>query len=136
MIILSNTTDQILNPGQAITFNTVVLHTGNGECHRPGTSSVKMKANGIYEVTFNGNIGVPTGSTPGPVQLNIAVGGETLAETRMEVTPAAVNEFFNVNGKTAIKNCCCDYDRLTVVNTGTIPVIVGPNPSFFIKRVS
>lgn len=136
MIILSNTTAQTIQPGQAITFDTVVLHTGNGECHRPGTSSVKMKANGIYEAIFNGNVGVPTGTTPGPVQLNIAIGGETLAETRMEATPAAVGEFFNVGANTAIKNCCCDYDRLTVVNTGTIPVTIGANPSFFIKRVS
>jgi len=136
MIILSNTTAQTIQPGQAITFNTVTLHTGNGECHRPGTSSVKMKANGIYELSFGGNIAVPTGTAPGEVQVSIAVGGEILPETTMKATPAAVEEYFNVYRKTAVKNCCCDYDRVTVINTGTIPVLIDASPSFFIKRVS
>lgn len=38
MISLSNTTAQTLTPGQSITFNTVVLHTGCAECHRANTS--------------------------------------------------------------------------------------------------
>lgn len=134
MIILSNTTDQTIQPGQAITFNTVVLHTGNGECHRPGTSSVKMKANGIYEIFFSGNIGAATQTTD--VQLHIALGGEVLAETRMISVSEAAGDLNNVAAKTAVKNCCCDYDRVTVINTGTVPVNIGANPSFFIKRVS
>lgn len=133
MIILSNTTAQTLAPGQAITFNTVVLHTGNGECHRPGTSSVKMKANGIYEVSFDGNIG----TTPaGVAQIAIQVGGETLAETTAISRSINAGDLNNVSCKTAVKNCCCDYDRLTVVNTGTTNVTIGASPSFFIKRVS
>lgn len=134
MIVLSNTTDQVIQPGQAITFNTVVLHTGNGECHRPGTSSVKMKANGIYEVSFHGNIGSAVENTT--AFLAIAVGGEVLPETRMVSETSTASELNNVGAMTAIKNCCCDYDRVTVVNTGINPVNIGENPSFFIKRVS
>ena len=134
MIVLSNTTDQTVQPGQAITFNTVVLHTGNGECHRPGTSSVKMKANGIYEVFFSGNIGATTETTA--VQLNIAVGGERLPETIMMSMSEAAGDLNNVATKTAVKNCCCDYDRITVINSGTVPVNIGANPTLFIKRVS
>ena len=134
MIILSNTTAQTLAPGQAITFNTVVLHTGNGECHRPGTSSVKMKNNGIYEITYSGNIGSTTATSQ--AQLSIAVGGETLPETTMISTTEAVGDLNNVSAKTAIKNCCCDYDRLTVVNTGNTTINIGAGGSFFVKRVS
>lgn len=134
MIVLSNTTDQTVQPGQAITFNTVVLHTGNGECHRPGTSSVKMKAMGIYELFFAGNVGGPAeGDT---VQLNIQIGGETLPETTMISVSGAGGDLNNVSTKTAVKNCCCDYDRVTVVNTGTVAINIGASPSFFIKRVS
>ena len=134
MIVLSNTTDQVVQPGQAITFNTVVLHTGNGECHRPGTSSVKMKANGIYELFFSGNIGSAVADTT--AFLAITVGGEVLAETRMISETSTANELNNVAAKTAVKNCCCDYDRVTVVNTGINPVNIGSNPTLFIKRVS
>ena len=134
MIVLSNTTAQVVQPGQAITFNTVVLHTGNGECHRPGTSSVKMKANGIYEISFHGNIGSTEEGTT--AFLAIAVGGEVLPETRMVSETSTDSELNNVGTITAVKNCCCDYDRLTVVNTGINPVNIGESPSFFIKRIS
>lgn len=134
MIVLSNTTAQVIQPGQAITFNTVVLHTGNGECHRPGTSSVKMKCNGIYELNFTGNIGSAVEGTT--AFLAIAVGGEVLPETRMVSETSTANELNNVSARTAVKNCCCDYDRVTVINTGINPVNIGENPSFFIKRVS
>lgn len=134
MIVLSNTTAQTLQPGQAITFNNKILHTGCGECHRANTSSVKMRANGIYVATFSGNIGGATAATP--VQLSIQVGGETLPETTMISVPAAANDLNNVSATTILRNCCGDYDRLTVVNTGTVPVIVDANTAFAIRRVA
>lgn len=133
MIVLSNTTAQELAPGQAITFNTVVLHTGNGECHRPGTSSVKMKSNGIYEASFRANIGA---TAPGVAQVAVTVGGEPLLETTAKSTTVAAGDLNNVATKTIIRNCCCDYDRLSVVNTGTTTITIDANPLFFIKRVS
>lgn len=134
MIILSNTTAQTLTPGQSITFNTVVLHTGVGECHRPGTNSVKMKASGIYELYFGGNIG--TTEADGIAEIAIQVGGETLPETRMVSETAAAGGVNNVSAKTAFKNCCCDYDRVTVTNTGTSTINIDENPCLFIKRLS
>nr|DAP09071.1 MAG TPA: Protein of unknown function (DUF1619) [Caudoviricetes sp.] len=35
-----------------------------------------------------------------------------------------------------VANCCCDYDRITVVNTGTVPVIVSANPVLFVHRIA
>lgn len=134
MIVLSNTTAQVVQPGQAITFNTVVMHTGTGECHRPGTSSVKMKCNGIYELYFSGNIGSVNPTTA--AQVSIEVGGEILPETNMISMTEAAGDLNNVSSKTGYKNCCCDYDRVTVVNTGTTNINVGAGSSFFIKRLS
>lgn len=31
---------------------------------------------------------------------------------------------------------CCDFDRLTVTNTGAVPVVISTNPLLYIKRVS
>lgn len=49
-----------------------------------------------YQVTFNGNIAVPTGGTVGPIAVAIAVGGEVIKTSRAIVTPDAVNQYFNV----------------------------------------
>lgn len=134
MIVLTNTIAQTIAPGQALTFNTEVLHTGCGECHRSGSGAVKLRANGIYETSFSGNITSATAGTA--VQLSLAIGGEPLPETLMISTPSAADALNSVSTNTAIRNACCDYDRVTVVNTGTVPVIVGANPNLFIKRVA
>mgnify|MGYP002769746876 CR=1 FL=1 len=135
MIELSNTTAQTIAVGASVTFNTVLLKTGCGECHRKNTGSVKLCAKGgIYQVYFAGNIGGATAGTP--VQLNISLGGEVLPETTMIATPAAANDVNNVATTTTIKNCCCDYDRITLVNTGTTALTVGANPTLFVKRIA
>lgn len=133
MISLSNTTAQTVAPGQSITFNTVLLHTGCGECHRANTSSVKLRAHGIYEVAFSANIG---STVAGVAQLSIQAGGDTLPESTMISTTAVAGNLNNVAKTIPVRNCCDDYDRITVTNTGTTTVTIGANPVLFISRRS
>lgn len=134
MILLSNTTEQTLTPGQSITFDDVILHSGCGECHRSNTNSVKLRANGLYDVDFHANIGTATAATP--VQLQLTLGDDPLGETIMSNTPAGVDDRNNVGTSTAIKNCCGDYDRVRVTNTGVNNVIVAPGSALKISRRS
>lgn len=132
MIILSNSTAQTIPAGESLAFDTVVLHTGCNECHRGGSAAVKLRANGIYEVSFGGNIG----GAADTLTLALQLGGETLRETTMTSVPAAATEFNNVGTTTAVRNCCGDYDRITVTNTGTVPVIVSANANLFVRRIA
>lgn len=134
MLVLSNTLEQTIQPGQAIIFDEVVTSAGNCECHRRNSSSVKLRSNGIYSLGFSGNIGGETAATA--VQLAIALGGTALPETTMISVPAAVADRNNVSTETRVRNCCGDYDRVSVINNGTVPVIVAPNSSFVIGRYS
>lgn len=131
MIVLSNETAQTLLPGQSMTFNDVLLHTGCGECWRKNTGAVKLRANGAYEVHFSANIDGATAD--GPAQLALTLGDAVMPETTMQSSATGVN---NVATATAIKNCCGDYDRVSVRNTGTTTVTVSANPVLYIKRVS
>lgn len=134
MIELTNNVVQVVQPGQSVAFNTVVLHTGCGECYRRNTPSIKLRANGIYEVAFSGNI---TGATAGtPVQLALALGGIGLPETVMVSTPATANAFNNVATSTFVQNTCGDYDRVTVINTGTVAVTISANMKLSVRRLS
>lgn len=82
--------------------------------HREGSGIVRL--NGAYGngrarflVSFSGNIQIPTGGTVGEISVAIAVDGEPLLATQMIVTPAAVENFFNVSAQTYIDvpcNCC------------------------------
>ncbi len=131
MIVLSNTVAQTLAPGEAATFNDVILHSGCGECHRTGTSSVKMRANGVYAVSFSGNIGA---TAPGLAEITIQLSGSNMPETNIKSVTATAGDLNNVSTTTKVKNCCGDFDRLTVVNTGTTEITLDSNPSFIVKR--
>lgn len=132
MIVLSNTTEQTLQPGQSLIFNETIYKSGNCECHRKNTGSVKLTRNcETYSVTFGANIDGATADAP--VQLSIQLGGATLPETTMI---SAASGFNNVSRTTLVGNSCGDYSRITVVNTGTIPVVVGANSSLTIIRES
>ena len=133
MIVLSNTTAQTLTPGQALTFDEDILHSGNAECWRRNSAAVKLRCTGIYAVSFSGNIG---GVAAGPAQLTIQLGGVDLAETIMITPTAAAGDLSNVSTETRVKNCCGDYDRITVVNTGAADITVDANSALVIERHS
>lgn len=132
MVVLSNTTAQTLQPGQALTFDRLVTHSGCGECARSG-GPVGLRFSGTYRVTFHGNV---TGATAGaPVELSIAVGGAPLAETEMIYTPAVADAVGNVGAETYVQTCGSG-NNVTVVNTGENPITVSPNAALTVIRTA
>lgn len=62
-----------------------------------------------FLVSYSGNIQIPTGGTVEAISLAIAIDGEPLQSTRMIVTPAAVENFFNVSAQAYVdvpRGCC------------------------------
>lgn len=124
---------QTVNPGEAIVFtdNPVPCTTGAVR-HRDGTgafllsgrSNCPCKRSVNYLVDFGANIAVPTGETVGAISVAIAIDGITVPGTEMEVTPAAVEEYFNVSRATnvGIWNGCCE--SVSIRNTSPIPILV------------
>ena len=135
MIELSNTNAQVLAAGQSVIFDTVLLHTGCGECHRNNSASVNLaQRNAIYEVSFNANIG---GVAAGDAQLAITLDSSPLQETTGIVVTAAAGDLMNVAGSTFVKTCCCNAaNTILLTNTGTTDINVGVNGRLSIKRVA
>lgn len=135
MIELSNLLAQTIQPGQAITFDNVIHHKGCGECFNKQTpTSVKLRARGgTYKVEFSGNVSAATAGDA--LQLAIAIGGSPLVETTMNSTPATAGVLNNIGTGTYVVVGCCDLDRITVTNTGTVPVNLAANANLRIRRV-
>lgn len=79
-----------------------------------------------YEVTFNGNIAIPTGGTVAAIAVALAIDGEALQSSRAIATPAAVEQYFNVTSTAIItvpKGCCYTV-ALENVNAGVGGAIV------------
>lgn len=84
--------------------------------HRNGSGILTLRGivNGCgcfarYQVTFNGNIAIPTGGTAAAIAMALAIDGEPLQKSRAIVTPAAVEQYFNVTctaNITVPKGCC------------------------------
>lgn len=135
MIELTNSVAQTIAPGAAVTFNTVLKHTGCAEFYNSRIpNSVKLTGQGgLYRVEFSGNVSGDAADTS--VQLAISQGPVALPETVMESTPAVANLFNNISTSTYVANDCCDFNRIAVVNTGTVPVLLSANMKLAIMRV-
>lgn len=110
--------------------------------HREGAGLVTLRGicNGCspfarYRVLFLGNISVPTGGTAEAISVALALGGEALPTTTATVTPAAVENAFNVATSAFVdvpRGCCVS---LSVRNISTQAINVA-NANLMIERVA
>lgn len=77
-----------------------------------------------YPVNFGANIAIPTGGTAESISVAIAVGGATVPASTMIVTPAAVEEYFNVSTDILVPIVCGCCQTVTVTNTSTQPILM------------
>ena len=135
MIQLITTTEQTLAPGQSITFEQYT-QTKNSCCSmgRVTPSSLVLKQNGIYQVSFGANIGGPTAATP--VQLSIEVAGSPVSGGTMMSTPAATTDFNSVSRMIPVVNGCGYAVTVTVTNSGANSVIVAPGAVLSVTRIA
>lgn len=136
----------IANALQTVGVNQNVLFTDTvvcGNCsmnHRDGSGLVSIKGNtnqcrARYRVSFGGNIAIPTGGTVEAISLAIAIEGEAVPSTTMIVTPAAVEEFFNVFSAIFLdvpRECCM---TVSVKNISTQAIEI-QNANLIIERVA
>jgi len=135
MLVLSNSVEQTLAPGQAMTFDTVVMHTGCAEGYRPNSGSVVLRARkAIYDCSVGANIGSTTAASE--AQLAICLNSSPLLETTMISTTATVGDIENVARNTAVRTDCNGGEYITVVNTGETTITIGAHPELFIKRAA
>ncbi len=133
----STSADQTVNPGESVTFDLAPVpcnrgfvrwRSGSGNFLLAGTVPNRgcrcRNRSARYSVTFGGNIGVATGGTAGEISLALALDGSTLPDGIMTVTPAAVEEFFNVSRSITadIWAGCCE--TITVRNISEQPITV------------
>ena len=118
---------QLVAPDQNVLLIDTIPCNKGYVIHRNGAGILTLRGitNGCakfarYQVTFNGNIAIPTGGTVAAIATAIALDGEELQSSRAIVTPAAVEQYFNVTN-TAIVTVpagCCTTLAVENVNAG------------------
>ena len=150
--------EYVYNPVQRVEPNQNVLLQDAIPCnrgyviHRNGSGILTLRGivNGgtccfaRYQVTFNGNIAVPSDGTVGPISVSLAIDGEPIQTSRAIVTPAAVatdpptsENFFNVTSTAIIKvpRCCCFSLSVDAVPATTDPTVT-PAPAIEVQNAN
>jgi len=124
---------QLVNPGESIVFTTTPQPCNRGFVrHREGSGNFLLSGwipnqnrrrcccnrvrQANYLVDFGANISIPEGGTVGEISVAFSLDGSTLPDTTMTVTPAAVDEAFNISRATNVgvwTGCC---ESLTIRN--------------------
>lgn len=143
---------QTVAPNQSVIFNTSIGCNKGYVYHRNESGIVTLKGAvtnacsdfARYQVTFNGNIAVPNGSTVGPISVSLAISGEPILTSRAIVTPAAAadnppttDNFFNVTSTAIIsvpRGCCFNVSVDNTTESG-IPVLV-QNANLTVTRIA
>lgn len=150
---------QTVFPNQPVVLSTSIPCNKGYVYHRPESGIVTLR--GIvnnaccpfarYQVTFNGNIALPAGSTAGPISVALALDGEPILTSRAIATPAAVaddpptqNNFFNVTSTAIIsvpRGCCFNVSVENTSESATpatvpAPPILVQNANLTVTRIA
>lgn len=147
--------EYLANAVQEVDLNSPILFTASIPCQKgyvfhedeTGIFILRGITNNCfarYQVTFNGNIAIPTGGAVTPIAVAIAVNGEPRPTSRAIITPAAVDEYGNVTSTAIItvpKGCCFSLSvrYISGVTDGTTvptPAINVINANLDINRIA
>lgn len=146
----------LYNPVQAVALNSPILfdtsipctkgyvyhegNTGNFILKGPATNNSCCNQFAQYQVTFNGNIAVPTGGTvpDGGIAVALAVNGEPRLTSKAIFVPAeAGDNYGNVTSTAIIKvpRCCCFSLSVDAVPASLDPAVT-PAPQIAVQNAN
>ena len=147
--------EYLANDVQAIALNQPAIFTASIPCNRgnvyhedeTGIFILRGNTNNCfarYQVTFNGNIALPTGGAVAPIAVALAVNGEPRLTSRAIFTPAAVEEYGNVTSTAIVtvpRGCCFSMSLRSVpasadATVTPAPVIEMQNANIVINRIA
>ena len=140
---------QVVQPNTPVVLNTTIGCPKGYVLHRNESGIVTLR--GItnncfarYQITFNGNIAVPEGGTVGAISVALAIDGEPVLTSRAIVTPAAVDNYFNVTSTAIVtvpKGCCVNVSVENTSESATpattpAPAINVQNANLTVTRIA
>ena len=140
---------QVVQPNAPVVLTTTIGCPQGYVLHRNESGIVTLR--GItnncfarYQVTFNGNIAVPEGGTVGAISVAIAIDGEPVLTSKAIVTPAAVDNYFNVTSTAIVtvpKGCCVNVSVENTSESATpattpAPAINVQNANLTVTRIA
>ena len=126
--------------GQNVPLTKTAVNSKPCIVHREGAGIVTLRGltnqcKARFRVAFGGNIAIPTGGTVEAITAALAINGEPLTSATATVTPAAVENYFNIFVSAIVevpRGCCL---TVAIENTST-QAINFANSNLAVDRVS
>lgn len=126
--------------GQNVPLTETAVNSKPCIVHREGSGQVTLRGltnqcKAVFKVSYGGNIAIPTGGTVEAITAALAINGEALASATAMVTPAAVENYFNIHVSSQVcvpKGCCV---TVGMRNTSTQAVNFA-NSNLTVERVA
>ena len=140
MAEFSNSSIALVSAGQNVPLTETAVNSKPCIVHREGAGIATLRGltqqcKARFRVAFGGNIAIPTGGTVEAISAALAVNGEPLNSATAIVTPAAVENYFNVFVAAFIevpRGCCV---TVALKNTSTQAVSIA-NSNLIVERVA
>ena len=137
MEIIANAV-QTVPANQNVYFTDTIIGGNYSISHRDDSGLVTLRGvtsqcRARFMVTFGGNVAIPAGGAVAPISMAITIDGEPVPATTMIVTPAATENYFNINASVFIdvpRGCC---STMSVQNTSGATIEV-QNANLIITR--
>lgn len=100
--------------GQNVPLTETAISSKPCIVHREGSGLVTLRGmtnqcKAVFKISYGGNIAIPTGGTVEAITAALSINGEALASATATVTPAAVENYFNiyVSAQVCVPKGCC-----------------------------
>lgn len=140
MAEFSNSSIALVPAGQNVPLTETAVNSKPCIVHRQGAGIVTLRGltnqnRALFRVSYGGNIAIPTGGTVGAITAALAVNGEALNSATATVTPAAVENYFNVyvSAQVSVPKGCCV--TVAMKNTSTQAVNFA-NSNLTVERIA
>ena len=140
MAEFSNSSIALVSAGQNVPLTETAVNSKPCIVHRAGAGLVTLRGltnqcRALYKISYGGNIAIPTGGTVGAITAALAVNGEALNSATATVTPAAVENYFNVyvSAQVSVPKGCCV--TVAMKNTSTQAVNFA-NSNLTVERIA
>lgn len=114
MAEFTNVNIQTIAAGQNVPLTETAISSKPCIVHREGSGLVTLRGltnqcKAVFKISYGGNIAIPTGGTVGAITAALSINGEALASATATVTPAAVENYFNiyVSAQVCVPKGCC-----------------------------
>lgn len=140
MAEFSNSSISLVSAGQNVPLTETAVNSKPCIVHRAGAGLVTLRGltnqcRALYKISYGGNIAIPTGGTVEAITAALAVNGEALNSATATVTPAAVENYFNVyvSAQVSVPKGCCV--TVAMKNTSTQAVNFA-NSNLTVERIA